>query len=355
MRKKIIILACFTMTSVTLFAQLDAQYTLFPWASLYYNPGTAGDQNNMLCFTGIFTNKYTEMKENQYFDNQPQPTQGTANTQDPDRFIGVRDILVNAEFYSRKIRGAVGLSFLSDHIDVWNIIAIRLGYTYRMKIAGGGLGIGFQANLCNQVEDEAEWRYRDPGDPDIPGTQGNAAPSYMNLNFSFGLHYRATTWDVGISAVNLLGNSAVTLSGDIKLIESVRQFYAHGGYIWTLPWDPNWTIEPKVLVKTNLVEYQIDAMILARYNGIIWGGLSYRIDDAVSVLFGARPFYNSTNNYLKGLDVGVAYSFTTTKFGYTRRGSFGDIEVILRYCFDIYKTETFFGYGSSRGIYKNQY
>ena len=96
-------------------------------------------------------------------------------------------------------------------------------------------------------------------------------------------------------------------------------------------------------------------MVLARYNGILWGGLSYRIQDAVSVLFGARPFYNSSNNYLKGLEMGLGYSFTTSKLGYKPDRSYGDIEIMLRYCFDIYKEEVFSGYGSTRGIYKNQY
>ena len=351
MRKRIIILTCFALASMALFAQPDAQYTLFPWASLYYNPGTAGEQNNTLCFTGIFANKYTGFQENHEYPDQS-PTDKPAESMSRQ----IQDFLVNTEYYSRKIRGAIGLSFQSDHQSPWKNIAIRLGYTYRMKIAGGGLGIGFQVNLANQaLEEEQKWHPTQPDDPFVPH-EGKDAPSSMRLDFSLGLHYRAESWDVGVSAVNLLGKSAVLLSGDEKTtMDLARQLYIHGGYVWTLPWDPSWTVEPKVLVKTDFATFQLDAAILARYNGILWGGLSYRINDAVSVLFGARPFYNSANNYLKGLDVGVGYSFTTTKFAYTNKGSMGDIEVMVRYCFDIYKTETFSGYGSTRAIYKNRY
>ena len=59
--------------------------------------------------------------------------------------------------------------------------------------------------------------------------------------------------------------------------------------------------------------------------------------------------------YLKGLDLGVAYSFTTNSLAYKKHRSFGDIEVVVRYCFDIYKPEVFSGYGNSRYIYKNRY
>jgi hypothetical protein len=111
-------------------------------------------------------------------------------------------------------------------------------------------------------------------------------------------------------------------------------------------------------MKTDLTKTmpQIDLMILGRYNETLWMGLSYRIIDAVSVLFGAKPFASSSNNYLKGLDVGISYSFTTNKLGLYKSGkSSGDVEVMLRYSFDIFKQEVFSGYGSSRNIYKNQY
>ena len=58
---------------------------------------------------------------------------------------------------------------------------------------------------------------------------------------------------------------------------------------------------------------------------------------------------------MKGLDMGLSYSFTTSQLGYKKHRSFGDIELVVRYCFDIYKPEVFTGYGSTRNIYKNQY
>jgi type IX secretion system PorP/SprF family membrane protein len=355
MKKRIIILICFALSFITLNAQQDGQFALFPWSSLYYNPGTAGEQNNTLCFTGIFANHNTGFRDNASLDAQSQNGTGTESP-DQNEFAGTQDFLMNAEFYSRKIRGAFGLSLLSDQIDAQNNVIVRLGYTYRMKIAAGSLGIGFQASLFNQTYKPKEYRPGQEGDGTVDGLRADAGVSTMNLDFNLGVHYKAETWDAGVSVVNLLGKKTpIVLSGGEKL-HLPRELYIHGGYIWTIPANPNWTLEPKALIKTDFASFQIDAMILTRYNGIIWGGLSYRIDDAVSILLGARPFFNSSNNYIKGLDVGFAYGIDTKKFAYkSNGGSIGHFEVILRYCFDIYKTETFFGYGSSRGIYKNQY
>ena len=131
--------------------------------------------------------------------------------------------------------------------------------------------------------------------------------------------------------------------------------FCHGGYTWIVPANPNWELLPQALVKTDFHTATWEVMALARYNGVYWGGLGYRFQDAVSLLFGARPFYNSSNVYLKGLEAGLSYGITANKLGYRVHRSFGDVEVMVRYCFDIYKPEVFSGYGSSRSIYKNWY
>jgi len=350
MEKKIIILICFVVSSITLKAQLDGQTALFPWASPYYNPGAVGMQNNTLCFTFLFFNQNSGFTPSEGLVSGDEQSSASENQY----FHGIRDFMVNAEFYSRKIRGAIGLSVLSDDIGPQRNIGVRLGYTYRMKLGSGDFGVGFQANLHNMTYKPNNWVYIDPNDPIIHELETNP-PSYLNMDFGLGVHYKAETWDVGASVVNLMGKEVpIVLSGGEGL-RLARQLYIHGGYIWTLP-NPSWTLEPKALIKTDFATFQTDLMVLTRYNGIIWTGLNYRIQDAVTVLIGARPFFNSSNNYLKGLDVGFAYGIDTKKFAYkSGGGSFGHFELVLKYCFDIYKTETFFGYGSSRAIYRNQY
>ena len=83
--------------------------------------------------------------------------------------------------------------------------------------------------------------------------------------------------------------------------------------------------------------------------------IQWLADNGFDGVFGARPFYNHSNNYLKGIDLGLAYGFTTSKLGWKKNRGFGDLEIMVRYCFDIYKEEIFSGYGSTRNIYKNQY
>lgn len=339
MKKSIIFLACVLLVCPSLFAQKDPQITLFPWASLNYNPGAAGEQNNTLCFTGFYRQEHLGIKEISVGQNGERSED-----------ISGRNIAFNMEFYSRKIRGAFALSIANDKAAYFNNINVKLGYAFKMNLGPGKLGIGAQVGMINQNLDYSKLSPTDQGDPLILAR----GESELNLDFHFGVHYKADRWYAGISALQLLGSSPIELSGG-GFLNPVRTIYAMGGYIWTLPWNPSWNIEPSAIVRSDLSMVNFDIMVITRYNNIVWGGLSYRLQDAVSILAGARPFHNSSNNYLKGLEMGLAYSIRTNNLGYRKNGSFGDIELVVRYCFDIYKQEVFSGYGSSRSIYKNQY
>lgn len=330
----------FCMTSR---AQDDAQFTLFPWATSYYNAGGIGEQSNTLCFTGIYHNKY--LGWNDVY---------TVNGVDSMDKTAPQDFLFNVESYLKKLHGSIGVSLISDRIGYYKNVGVKLGYSYKLRIGGGHMGIGAQVTMFNQAIDASGLRPIDEGDPVL----SQLSESTLDLDFGLGILYTCDQWYAGVSVTQLASgfdkNEVLRLSGEHGSTRNPHMYF-HGGYTWIVPANPNWEILPQTIVKTDFKTAQWDMMVLARYNGVFWGGLSYRLQDAVSLVFGARPFYNSSNVYLKGLDAGISYSVTTNKLGYRVNRSFGDIEVMVRYCFDIYKPEIFSGYGSTRSIYKNWY
>lgn len=339
------ILALITMFFIVKsFAQDDVQFTLFPWATSYYNAGGIGEQNNTLCFTAMYGSKYTAWNDVYYNDSGEMQKDKTAP----------QDFLLNIESYLKKLHGSLGVSLVSDRIGYYKNIDVKLGYAYKLRIGGGHLGIGAQVALYNQAIDADKYRPINEGDPTID----QLGESTMDLDFNFGLLYKSDQWYAGLGVTKIGSafdkNQVLRVSGDHGSMRN-PQLYAHGGYTWVIPANPNWELLPQALVKTDFKTFQFDIMALVRYNGIFWGGLSYRFQDAVNIMFGARPFYNSSNVYLKGLDAGISYGFTTNTLGYRPNRSFGDIEVMVRYCFDIYRPEIFSGYGNTRYIYKNRY
>jgi len=327
------------------FAQDDAQFTFFPWVTSYYNAGGIGEQSNTLCFTADYNNKYLGWGD--------LSSTSTINN-DSALHTAPQDFLFSVESYLRKLHGSLGLTLVHDRIGFYSNTGIKLGYAYKLRVGGGHLGIGAQVSLYNQTIDNSHLNPTQQGDP----TLDLLSESTLDLDFNFGVMYKADQWFLGLGWTQIVAmfdkNNALRVSGDVGQKRS-SHLYLHGGYTWVVPFNPNWEIMPQALVKTDLKTYQWEILALARYNGVYWGGIGYRFQDAISLAFGARPFYNSSNIYLKGLDLGVSYGFTANSLGYKKHRSFGDVEVVVRYCFDIYKPEVFSGYGNSRYIYKNRY
>ena len=348
MRKKIqkvgllVILAMSAMMSG--FAQDDAQFTFFPWVTSYYNAGGIGEQHNTLCFTADYNNKYMGWGD----------LPSTAINNDTALKTGPQDFHFSIESYLKKLHGSLGVTLIHDRIGFYSNTGVKLGYAYKLRVGGGHLGIGAQVSLYNQAID-AKWRTIMDGDPRLEGL----SESTLDMDFSFGVMYKADQWSVGVGWNQMTAafdttQALIRLSGNNGTHRS-SQLYVHGGYTWVVPFNPNWEVIPQALVKTDFKEYQWEILALTRYNGVYWGGIGYRFQDVASLAFGARQFYNSSNIYLKGLDLGVSYGIPTNSLAYKKNRSFGDIEVVVRYCFDISKPEVFSGYGNSRYIYKNSY
>ena len=145
MRRSVTILLLVFASCFCANAQQDAQFTLFPWANYYFNPGSAGEQHNTLCFTGLFRQQYAG-----YRDVIPN-TDSSIST-------GGQQILFNMESYLRKLKGGLGLSILKDKNGQFQNIGFRLGYAYKLNLPSGRLGIGFQLGFLQQSLVESELR-----------------------------------------------------------------------------------------------------------------------------------------------------------------------------------------------------
>ena len=345
--KKVGLLVLFAMVvTMTGFAQDDAQFTFFPWVTSYYNAGGIGEQHNTLCFTADYNNKYLGWRDGS--------SSSTTINNDSLFRSAPQSFFFSIESYLKKLHGSLGVTLIHDRIGIYSNTGVKLGYAYKLRLGGGHLGIGAQISLYNQAIKPDQLTPIQPGDPILD----QLSESTLDLDFNFGVLYKADQWYVGAGWTQMAAlfdkNQVLRVSGEYGPTRS-SHLYIHGGYTCVLPFNPNWELLPQAMVKTDFKTFQWEVLALARYNGVYWGGLGYRFQDAVSLIFGARPFHNSSNIYLKGLDLGVSYSFTSNTLAFKRNRSFGDVEVVVRYCFDIYKPEVFSGYGNSRYIYKNRY
>jgi type IX secretion system PorP/SprF family membrane protein len=267
--------------------------------------------------------------------------------------LGQQQVFLHIDSYIKKIKGAPGIMFIKDQAGKLDYTGFGLGYASKFRVRSGKLSIGAHFRFLNGKPNSSPWNTIEKPDP-LEAEFGQDA-SFLDFDMNFGLHYKAPTWHVGVSGTQLIGTTRIS-GAEITSLRPTRQFYLSGGYIWNLKTAVPWSIEPSVLFLTHsFATWTVYAMALARYNGILYFGLTYQLNNGVGVALGAVPFYNSTNEYLKGLEIGAAYNFDTKKTGYRPGGSFGDFEILVRYGFNFYKDKPLTGYGSTRHLYKNQY
>jgi len=352
MRNKYGLILVFLLPFISLFAQKDPPFSLFPWTQPFYNPGALGEKEQHINFIGTYRQGEVFMKDENSSDIPDEYDRNIKDKDKPnkDKFVpqGQQNIYLNIDSYIKQIKGAVGVSFLKDKIGFNNFSGFSFGYAAKLPLYGGKLGIGVQFGFINKST-TPNYTYTDSGDPLL--TQGSETS--LDFDMSLGVQYRAPTWFVGLSCRNLI--DGVRISGVDGTTAPTRNLYAMGGYIWNLKTPVPWSVEPSLLIQSDFATWSFGLMALARYNGILWFGASYQMNNGIAVILGAVPFFNSTNRYLKGIEIGLSYTFQTKNFAYRKYGSWGDVEILIRYGFNFYREKPLTGYGSSRHLYKNQY
>jgi type IX secretion system PorP/SprF family membrane protein len=324
--KKVYILIVLLAIATVGFGQQDPQFTQYMYTILPINPGYAGN-------AGICASLHYRQQWAGFADTDPNDPTKKYKT-------SPRDILVTIHSPVKALHGGLGLSIYNDAYGHQSDIGVKLAYSFRMNISGGNLGIGLSADFLSRAIKKSEYN---PGNSADPVFIGNLGDNDMYVDVSLGAFYQMQDkWYAGISATQLMS----AIGGDKVAQRSARHFYALGGYSFTLPSNPNWTLKPSAILKTDLTMVQLDLTLLADYNELIWFGASYRMIDAVALIVGAKPFINSPTA-IRGLEIVASYDINTSKMMRYRR-SFGGYEFCLKYCFNIVTKPSIYGYKGTR-------
>ncbi len=293
-------------SGVASYAQQEVQLTHFMFNQLSFNPGYTGSRE------AICVNLLARQQWVGFMDGEDKVN--------PQTNLFTLDAPVD------KIRSGLGIMFLTDKLGFEENLQIRLNYAYRLNVGQGKLGLGISAGFLDKKIDFSKFRPLDPDDPII--VQGQE--SDMLMDFAFGAYYEVQNrFYVGVSSSQL---SEAEFSGTMNDVpySLKRHYYLTGGYYYPLA-GQSWVINPNILLKSDLGSTQIDFNAMGIYNNKLWGGLSFRANDAVSVLVGGFPI---DQGKLADLRIGYSYDVTTSKLGRGGRSS-GSHELYAAYCFKI--------------------
>jgi type IX secretion system PorP/SprF family membrane protein len=182
------------------------------------------------------------------------------------------------------------------------------------------MGLGAQVGFLDKRIDFGQLNPIISGDPALTG---GADETHLFTDFALGAFFMSAdkSW-AGLSVSQLRQARAEIGSSKHRLR---RHAYFTGGYNFTLDNYPAYLITPSALIKSDFASVQIDLNAMVTYNNKLWGGVSYRLQDAVVFFFGLN---------LEQISVGYSYDFTTSALGRSGR-SFGSHEIMLQYCFDL--------------------
>ena len=291
-------LALFAMLcSSAIWAQQDVQFTQFANNKIFYNPGVIGS-GDAICLSAAHRSQWVG------FENAPTTQNFSANV--PLDIIG----------------GGLSVNFTNDMIGFFQDITAGVGYGYQASLAGGTLGLGVRVDFRNKNVTSGVWA--PPQTMNDPSLVQLGATS-MATDLSFGTYYQRDNWYAGLSSTRLLETKDILTanggSGNAQ-IRGQRHYYLMGGYDIDL--QNGFVLQPAMMVKTDLVTTQFDPNAAATYNNQIWGGVTYRVYDALSVMAG----YQIT----KDLRATYSYDLTTSSL---RNSSSGSHEIMMSYCFTI--------------------
>ncbi|NSW94074.1 MAG: type IX secretion system membrane protein PorP/SprF [Bacteroidales bacterium] len=292
------------------FSQQDPLISHYMLNTLTYNPGVAGT-SGLICATAI--------NRQQWLGFRGAPSTTLFNINSPVKLFG--------------INSGVGLVLQSDNIGFDKDISASLAYSYLTDLGQGKLGIGISAGIMNKTLDP-DWYipsgdiHTPPsGDPLIPETK----ESVVTFDAGLGLYYTTDKYYAAISVTHI-NQPKFKFSKGLPYLS--RHFYMTAGYTLQLP-NPSFEVLPSVFSYSDGKVIQFNVTSLVRYNKKVWGGVSYRVGDALTGILGLELF--------NGIKLGYAYDFPLSDI---RRNTSGSHEFVVNYCFDI-------GLGKSQMKYKS--
>jgi len=304
MKKPISFLFLVFIFKLAAYGQQDPQYTNYMFYKLGVNPGFAGAEN---AINGLLLNRY----QWQGFEGAPKTLVFS----------------VDATLNMLGAPGGIGLNVVSDQLGFEKNTQVNVNYAYKTLTSIGNLGIGVSLGVVNKSIN-GEWEipednfgiYTQPGsDPAIP--QGEV--SQVALDAGFGLYLSTNKYFLGASVSHL--NQAEIKFDENVTTYMVRHFYFSGGYNIKLS-DPLFELRPTFLLKSDLAGWQLDLNTNVVFDERFWGGISYRIQDAVAILFGMEME--------SGLRFGYSFDLVTSSI---RHYGFGSHEIFVSYSLDLEK------------------
>lgn len=296
MKKIISFLYILFVLNLTAIGQIDPQYTNYMFYKMGFNPATAGIND---AINGFAVNRF------QWEGMKGAPKTLSLSVDAPVNLFGASS--------------GLGLNITSDQWGFANSTVFNINYAFRTELSIGTLSLGISAGAYHQSVN-GDWEVPDdprftPPPSDIGIPQGEA--SQVVLDAGAGVYLSTNSYYLGLSSTHL--NEATIEFDETARSYLSRHYYLTGGYNIQMA-DPLFEVRPSFLFKSDIATWQLDVNTNIVYNDKYWGGLSYRVQDAIALLLGLE--------LTSGLRIGYSFDLVTSAIGYY---GFASHEIFVSY------------------------
>jgi type IX secretion system PorP/SprF family membrane protein len=272
------------LASTIMMAQQPMQFSQYMFNKYQMNPAYAGFDFS-LSVTGVYRSQWNEL-----------PTQ--PRTQN-----------VNAHLPLYILNGAVGINVANEQIGYFNNTLGTISYNYVLETSVGLFSAGLKTGLMQSTFSGS--LLRTPDGIYEGSTNSHEDPVLSELNqsgvgvlYGVGVYFIGDFFEAGASVSSLPENN-ITISDTKVALKPYINFYAES----TIDINSDFAIVPSLLLRTDLVQTQIDIAAIAKLSGNIFGGLGLRgydprsIDSGI-IIAGWRFNENYTLSY--AYDIGLS-------------------------------------------------
>ena len=271
--KKIIILILVVVSVITVSAQQAPQFSQNMFNKLANNPGFAGSR-------GVIATSILHRSQYMGFGDQGGAAASTQN------------FSIDAELPF--LYGGVGLNVVKDNIAQFSNLGLQASYAYRTELGVGQIGMGMSVGMFQSGLDGKALKSAQNGDPAIP----TSSVSGSKLDIGAGIYYNTQDVYVGLSSSHM--TEPIVEWSDGNQYPLARHYFLISGYYHQL--SSLLSLNPSIYLKSDGATSQLDINTNLIYNNKMWGGVSYRLDEGISLLAGM--------NVNEDLRFGLAYDVT---------------------------------------------
>ena len=270
--KKIIILILGVISVITVSAQQDPQFTQNMFNKLANNPGFAGSR-------GVIATSILHRSQWMGFSDDG----AAASTQ---------NFSVDAELPF--LYGGVGLNVVKDNIAEFSNLGLQASYAYRTELGVGQIGMGMSVGMYQSGLNGGALKSAQSGDPAIPTGEVKGS----SLDIGAGIYYNTQDVYIGLSSAHMTEPTVEWSDG--QDFDLTRHYFLIAGYYHEF--SSLLSLNPSIYLKSDGATSQLDINTNLIYNNKMWGGVSYRLDEGISLLAGM--------NVNDDLRFGLAYDVT---------------------------------------------